>query len=395
MWLAILFLVPSFSFLAVGLFGIAWARRRPASPLGRGPSELAAISVLKPLSGADEELEENLETFFAQDGVRFELLFGVTCPTDPAVEVVERLIARHEGVRARLIIHAGADLANPKLANLAGLMPEARHDLVLISDSNVRAPSRYLEDLAATFAEPGVGLVTNIISGWGEETLGATLENATLNGLVAVGATAPGLLGDPAVVGKSMLFRRSVLESIGGIAAFGNVLAEDYILGRAIHHAGLSVRIGSVVLRNVNRRTTLRAYVARHLRWSQIRSRVKPLGFVLEPLVSPTVAAVVAGLGFGRAAGIAALLGFFLLRDFLPWLLLRGASRAWIPALTLPLRDAVLLAVWIATPFVKHVSWRGHPARIGPGSFLFTPVRSRTASRGADVAFSGSGSYRR
>ncbi|MBI4815051.1 MAG: glycosyltransferase [Deltaproteobacteria bacterium] len=366
--LAWLIVCVSFAFSLAGLVGLLQIRTRR-----RRPGSLPPITVLKPLSGADDDLEQNLETFLTQSYPRFEILFGVTRKDDPAISVVRRLLERHPRVSARLIVHEGCPLPNPKVANLAGLLPHAQFDALLISDSNVAAPSNYLADLAAAFAEPNVGLVTNLFRGVGERTLGAALENATLNGFIAVGNAAPTLIDDPVVVGKSMLFRRSTLDRIGGLAAFGNVLAEDYLLARAIHHAGQRIAFGSVVLSNVNRTTKLSTYWARHLRWSQIRSRVRPPAFALEPLTSPLVAAVLTAATAGLGPALVVGLVLATIRDMIPWIIVRGLDHVLVPIVTWPIREACLLAIWLVTPFIKTVSWRGHPARIGPGSFLFVP----------------------
>ena len=140
------------------------------------PSELPPVTVLKPLCGADPGLEENLETFFNQDYPSYELLFGVQNPDDPAVALVEALIARHPEVPARLVVHTGADAINPKVDNILGMLPHASNDMLLVSDSNVRAPAHYVSEMVATrLADERTGLVTNLFAGTGEDGLGSAL----------------------------------------------------------------------------------------------------------------------------------------------------------------------------------------------------------------------------
>src|SRR6187455_1797397 len=124
----------------------------------RRAERLPPVSVLKPLCGADPDLEENLESFFLQDHERFELLFGVTDARDPAVEVARALAKRYPRVSCRVVVHPGGGALNPKVDNLLGLLPAARHDLVLVSDSNVRAPAGYVSELATLYVREKPGL---------------------------------------------------------------------------------------------------------------------------------------------------------------------------------------------------------------------------------------------
>lgn len=108
---------------------------------------LEAVSVMKPLCGADPGLSQNLESFFVQDHPSYELVFGVVSPEDPALSVLREVRARHPGVACRVIVHSGGGALNPKVDNLLGMLPKAAHDLVVISDSNIRAPRHYLSEL--------------------------------------------------------------------------------------------------------------------------------------------------------------------------------------------------------------------------------------------------------
>jgi ceramide glucosyltransferase len=342
-------------------------RRRAA------PGELPPISVLKPLRGADPGLEENLESFFRQDHPAFELVFGVEDPADPAIPVVRALIARYPRVPAQLVVHRARRAGNPKIANLLGILPKARHDWVLISDSNIRAPRDYLRDLAHTAAEPGVGLVSNLFAGTGERSLGAALESTQLNGFIAAGTATPMAMRDPVVVGKSMFMRKSVLARLGGLESVADVLAEDWVLGKMFQHAGYRIRLGRVVLENVTGEMSAKATFDRHLRWSVLRSRLSPLAFVLEPAASPVLMLPFAMIALPTGVALLWAAALLSLRDVGQWLLLRGPRRLWIPLALSPIRDLSMLLVWLKTPFTRHLAWRGHPVRVGPGTRVFLP----------------------
>ncbi len=348
-------------------------RRRSILPGSARPP----VSVLKPLCGADAGLAANLESFFAQSYPEFELVFGVQDPADPAIAVVDALRARFPSVRCKLVIHEFAAGINPKVRNLRGMLPFAAHDLVLVSDSNVRAPRHYVAEMVDTLeSRANVGLVTNLFAGTGEDGLGAALENVQLNGFCAAGAALPTALGDALVVGKSMLFSRRVLDGVGGFARVADVLAEDYVMGKMFQHAGYRVRIAPTVLHNVTSSMSVRAFMQRHLRWSMLRARLRPTAYALEPLASPLALLAPAVWLFGAAGGAWALL-LLLLRDVGGWVALRGWGRAWIPLLLAPAREVAMLVVWARGLFKRHVTWRGKRVRLGAGTLLFAPPEAR------------------
>ncbi len=132
-----------------------------------------------------------------------------------------------------------------------------KYDTILISDSNVRVRPSYLRETACYLADPGVGLVTNLFAGVGEEHSGAALENLQLNGIIAGGVAAASTLGITCVVGKSMLMPVRVLEAIGGFAAVRNLLAEDQAIGIRVRKAGYAIRLSHHVIDNVNQRSEL------------------------------------------------------------------------------------------------------------------------------------------
>ncbi len=355
---------------AWGLLGVATllAVTRRTAP---ADAPIALVSVLKPVAGADPQLADGLRSFFVQDHPCFELVFGCEREDDPAVAVVRALIAEHPHVRARLVVHQGPRGGNPKVRNLRGIVAHATHDLVLVSDSNVRAPSGYLREAVACHRE-GVGLVTHLFVG--EPLRGADLaayvEALTLATFCAPGAALPTLAGHAAVIGKSMLFSRAELARLGGFERVADVLAEDYVFGRMFQLAGRRVALATTVLENGLGAVGVRAVFARHLRWSMLRLRLHPHLWLLEPLTSSI--AVTAGLGAllgprGAALGVA----LMLLRDVAAWIALRGARRLWIPLLLGPAREALMLAVWAATPWKRHVRWRGQKLRVESGTLLY------------------------
>lgn len=357
---------------ALGVFSVARVRWRGVRPSAR-LSELPPVSVLKPLCGVDADLEANLRTFFEQDHPRFELVFGVQGATDPAADVVRRLRAAYPHVAVRLVVHDGGRGLNPKVSNLRAMLESAADcDVIVVSDSNVAVARDYLRELATELARPHTGLVTSPISGEGERSLGAALEALQLNGPIAAGvAIATVLARHTIVVGKSMMFRRSELARLGGLESVANVLAEDYVIGRMYLEAGYTVRLARTPVHNVVRGATVRTFSERMLRWGMMRVRLAPAAFYLDPIASPLFVAVVAlGTGTLGAWPLVWAVVLTLVRDGAMILLMRGPRGLSTLPLVL-LRDVIVLATWVVTPFHRHVRWRGRRVRVSAGTRLY------------------------
>ncbi len=340
-------------------------RRRPVEPVDPVP-----ISVMKPLCGADADLQHNLESLYRQDYPSFELVFGAASADDPGLRVARSVARRFPNVQTHFVVHDGGRELNPKVRNLRGMLPAAQHDLLLISDSSIRAPVHCLRELVAVRQRERAGLVMNLFACTHEQSLGSALESVQAAGFCMAGVSLPTLLGEAAVVGKSTLLSRRDLASLGGFARLGDVLAEDFVLGKLYQHAGLRVAIAPTVLENVTRRLSVRGFIERHLRWSMMRWRLNPAATALEPLVRPLTLLPLALTLFG-VWGAAWAIVAWLARDVGGHLLLRGTRRAWLPILLSPLSDLLMIAVWAMALLKKHVTWRGTRLRLGAGTLLY------------------------
>jgi ceramide glucosyltransferase len=367
--MAWLVLVPSLIGLILVLILRLSQGRLLSSPPPPPPPEVPAITILKPLKGVDEGLEDNLRSFFRQDYPAFEILLGSPDPDDPALGIARRVAAEFPTVEARIVVGEGKVCPNPKMNMLESLSRRARHPVLLISDSNVEADPGYLRDLAAHLLRPGVGLVSSPFRGTRGAGLGGALESLQLNTFVMGGVSAAHLLLDiPCVVGKSMLFRREDLEAIGGFAFLGEHLAEDQVCGEEMKARGRGVVVSGRLIDNVLGRRSVKQFLDRHLRWCRIRRRISLAGYAGEFFVNP-VALALAAVAIVPTPATAAIAGSIYLAAC--GIAISAERRIGIrrplihyPALEL-LRGILTAAVWFVPFFSSTVSWRGDRLKVG------------------------------
>lgn len=345
----------------------------------RPASVLPPISILKPLKGLDDGLLENLLALARQEYPAFEIICGVEDPSDAALDVVQEVRRQCPTLALSIVAHGTMLGLNPKVSNLARMAKRAKYPTVLISDSNVRPNPGYLQAMARDLAQDGVGLVSSMLGGVGDTTLGARFDNLHFNAFVAASVSGARLVGDHVcVVGKSMLFRLGDLERVGGWTCVRNILAEDYVLGQRFVAAGFGVTLSPHVLPVVHTERTLRAFVERHVRWAQMRRRLSLGYYVGELLLNPIpwlIVAIVATATLRSASAwtVWSMLGGIALKCMLDlWtghtLVSRPLDGRDVGAIVL--KDCLVLAIWCVGLFRRTLAWRGHALRIGPGSTL-------------------------
>ena len=342
--------------------------RGNAVPFGEGlPSSRQAVSflsILKPVCGLDDQLEENLVSFTRIRGIRYEVIVTAEEWDDPALEVVRRVMRAHPFAPFRIIVDPGSrnGVVNRKVERLIAAAREANGDVLLISDSNVRIEPDDLARTMTAFDDPRVGCVSNLFTGAGARTLGATIESLHLLSFVTTGAVLADTAGMTCVVGKSMALRREALHAIGGFERFRRVLAEDQAIGLAVKQAGFEVALSPVVVRNVMVDRRVSRALDRLVGWSKIRyafsHRLYAAELLLNPLFFALLAAPVAPL-LVVCVAIARCLQLAVLSRA------TGATFGWRQIALTPALDLLMLYAWFVPFFSNSVTWRGYRARVG------------------------------
>ncbi|MFP2927928.1 glycosyltransferase [Pyxidicoccus sp. 3LG] len=360
---------------------------------GEAPRTLPAgaarpgISILKPLCGVDDDLEANLEHFARLDYAGdYEVVLGVKDTRDAAFAVARAAVARWPGVM-RLEFQEGEPGLNPKVNQLITLAYRARHDILVISDSNTRVGPDYLEEMAASFADPRVGCVTHPVAGIGERTFGSLLDNLYLASSAAAGMIAAKRFADQdIVVGKSMALRREDVDALGGFFSVKDVLAEDYVIGRWVtRKLGRRVVVARTPVFNVSLKKSVSAFFQRYLRWSVIhRTAVTPGTYLAQALLNPVPLALSGALlvpspsaGMVATAVVAGKVAL----DLATFRALRPESVPWDAVPGVLVKDVLLFAAWWHGLLCRTVNWRGTRLRVAPGTRLVplrTPVTVRT-----------------
>ena len=331
------------------------------------PHPSPSISFLKPLSGLDLGLGENLTSFFEVNYSDFEILFGVHTSDDPAAGVAERLIQEHPQVRARLLVIGEPDLRaspNRKVHTLTGLAEQAAGELLVVSDSDIFVSPDCLDRIAADFADPNVGVLTCPYRGVGGGRLWSELEAIGMNTEFWGGVFVAQMLGPmDFAVGPTMAVRRACLDELGGFEAYRDYLAEDFVIGRDARAKDWEVALSSHVVEHRIGAQAFGPNLKHRLRWYRSTRRSRPAGYLAQVFTYPLVFALGLLLWSAGAAwvwGLAAVCACA--RVAAAWAMARFLGQRTGPRfwLLLPFQDALSFLVWLGAFFGNRIVWRDH-----------------------------------
>ena len=349
---------------------------RFAAQARTNPAGLRPVTILKPLCGDEPLLEEALASCCCQTYPAFQIVFGVQDRADPALAVAQRLQDRFPRCDITIVVDDTPHGPNRKIANLINMLPSARHDVLVICDSDLHVTPDYLEQLVAALEVPGTGLVTAVFIGLAARRgwpawLGAThISHVFLPGVLLARA-----MGRQDCLGSTVMLQRQVLEENGGLQPLVTQLAEDNVLGQRVRGLGLAVRLAGIVTAVTVPEASFGALWQHEIRWARTIRGLVPLAHAASTFQHPLFWAMMAFVFSGGARWSVALFAF-------AWVVratsAHGIDRTLVPRLgrqafaapywLLPLRDALSVVETIASYWGNEVVWRGHKLTAAVGA---------------------------
>jgi len=375
----------SVGYLLVASFCVLKFRRN----LGRtpaAPKDQPGVTLYKPLHGLDCGLMQNLASFCRQDYPDYQIVFGVSDANDPAISVVHEIMAEFPKIDMELVISGRSNGNNPKVNNLINMDALAKHDVLIISDSDMRVEADYIRRVIGGFESERVGLVTCLYKGTPVPGLASHLGAMFINQWFTPSALIPATFGQMKhCFGATMAIRRDVLLQIGGLDALVGNLADDYTLGRLVREAGYDIRLGDAIIENIVEEADVRSLVLHELRWARTIRSVEPLGFVSTFLTDTIPLGIIVGL-------MAYLTGYGLFWVLMPIIMALCAriilhfstkvtfiSKQSVPFWMIPVRDVLSFVVRLLCYTGRTVNWRDSNLSVGKAGEL-SHLKSRSTA---------------
>lgn len=344
---------------------LVWRTRN--APRATSLPLLPPVTVLKPLCGAEPGLYEHLRSFCRQDYPDFQIVFGVRDPSDPACEVVRRLMAEFPSLPIELVINPQQHGSNCKTSNLINMFVRARHDVLVMADSDAFVGPDYLANVTAPLLDPGVGLVTCICRGVPTRPVWSRLGAMYINEWYMPSVLLAWVFGHHGYAsGQTLCLRRDTLLALGGLRAIAHHLAEDYRLGELVRGMGLRIVLSPYVIDGEHHEPDLASLTRHELRWMSTIRVLRPRSFrwmfltFSLPLaaIGITLASVEASPSTGAwllfAAAVVARLALHFVHR------LHGNRPLLSDLWLLPSRDLLICWIWWRSFFISRITWRGN-----------------------------------
>jgi ceramide glucosyltransferase len=350
-----------------------WHRRRaPTLPL-----PLPAVTVLKPLCGAEPGLYANLRSFCEQSYPEYQIVFGVRDRADPALAVAERLVTDLPSIAIDVVVDPQLHGSNYKVSNLINMLPLARHEVLAIADSDARVGLDYLSTVSAPLLDHKVGLVTSIYRDVPTESVWSRLGAMYINEWYMPSVLVAWLFGHEGYVsGQTMCLRRDTLRAIGGLQSIANHLADDHRLGELVGGLGLRIALSPYVVRAEHHEPSWDSLTRHELRWMRTIRALRPRSYCFLFLSFSVPLAILgilldAAQSLGSTAAWALFLTTLVARlglHFVPWL--RGTRPLLADLWLVPAHDVLMVWVWLRAFCTSRISWRGNEFDIGAGGVM-------------------------
>ena len=341
---------------------LVWQSRQGPKPTGRLPP----VTVLKPLCGAEPGLYENLRSFCQQDYPEFQIVFGVRDRDDPALAVVARLLAEFPTLPIDVVVDPRQHGSNRKVSSLINMLGRARHDVLVMADSDAYAGPDYLRTVTTPLLDRKVGLVTCIYHGEPTPRIWSRLGAMYVNEWYMPSVLLARLFGHQGYAsGQTICVRRETLQGIGGLRAIADHLADDYQLGELVRRLGLRIVLSPYVLKAEHHEPTLDLLVRHEVRWMRTLRVLRPRSFRLI-FFGFSIPLALLGLALCAAGAMPSMLAWSLFgltvgaRVALHFAhRVRGERPLMADFWLLPARDLLLCWVWWRTFSTSRITWRG------------------------------------
>jgi len=358
-WLGVMVSAASIAYLLLAILAVIM--KRPRGKVTVDEDHLQPMTILKPLCGDEPCLYEALRSFCVQDYPQYQIVFGVRDSTDAACRVVACLQREFANLDLKLVVDERISGRNLKVSNLSNMLGWARHDQIVIADSDVFVESDYLRKISTLLGKSDVGLVTCMYRARAMSQATARFGALFIDDWFMPAVMVSRLLGVQSFVsGVTVAIHRDVLSEIGGFDEVTDCLADDYMLGCAVRRLGLRTIVAPFFVETVVAEDSLYAVARHELRWMATIRSVQPLGYAFSGITCGVSVPFLAVLMGGGAPSLVYLLGgALLLRILLHFLAVGQAPGRMIrSAWLLPMRDLFVFGVWVAGFFYRSVSWR-------------------------------------
>jgi ceramide glucosyltransferase len=362
--LGLAFLAVAASYAVLTLLAVLVWQGRRATPITPG---LPPVTVLKPLCGAEPGLYQNLRSFCEQDYGEFQIVFGVRDPADPALSVVARLMAQFPSLDIEVVANPQQHGSNYKVSNLINMIARARHDVLVIADSDACVKPDYLQAVTSPLTQRQVGLVTCLYRSVPTPRICSRLGAMYVNEWYMPSVLLSWLFGYQAYAsGQTLCLRRDTLQTIGGLQAMANHLADDHRLGETIRALGLQIVLSPYLLKAEHEEPSLDSLIRHETRWMRTIQVLRPRSFRLM-FLSFSVPLAVIGLVLSAAAQSLSTPTWLLFWITVTTRLLlhcvhrlHDGRRLLADVWLLPARELLICWVWCRSFLTSRITWRGN-----------------------------------
>jgi ceramide glucosyltransferase len=347
--------IAGLAYLILAVRAVRRFRERPVF----GAEPRPGVSVLKPVYGTNPQLYESLRSFCLQNYPKYEVIFGAHTPDDPAIAVVNRLIAENPGLDLRLVVDESLAGPNRKAANLANIAKTAKYDIFVLADSDVRVDPGCVASMSAPFDDRKVGAVASIYKGWPADNAPSRFGALYLNDwFVPSVAVDVDLRGIDFVFGAMSAVRREALDAIGGFEMLAGCLAEDFSMGRFVARRGWCVVLSPYACDTVVAEASFAEMFQHEVRWHRSERACRPFDQFMAVVTWPLAPLLLLLLPQPSVVGLSILGAHITLRIILHYLVRRHFRIATPPEPRLvPLRECVCFFAWIAGMFGNNIKW--------------------------------------